>query len=124
MAQLGVAMTSGVFWSFFALTVLVEVPVYGLLLVRFGGVGVLRALLTALAVNLLVYPLFVVVLVPAAGAALPALAAIAAAEVAVCVLEAGLVRWWLRTDTYLAAAASLLANGGSVVAGGIVVVLT
>jgi len=116
-------MSSGVFWSFLALTVLVEVPVYGLLLVRFGGVRVWQALLTGLGVNALGYPLFAMALVPAAGAALPPLAAIAAAEVAVCVLDAGLVRWWLRTDTGLAIAASLLANGASVVAGWIVVVL-
>ncbi len=112
------ASVSGVgFWAFFALTIAVETPVYVLLLVRYGGLRPIRAALTAVAVNLLVYPLFVLVLAPGADLILPPTAGVAVAEVAVCVLEAALLRWWLRADVVLAVAAALLANGCSVIAG-------
>lgn len=110
-------MTQPVFWAFLALTLVVETPIYWLLLTRFAGVRPRPALLTALGVNLVSYPLFVLLLVPGAAAMVPPSAAVVAGEVAVCILEAVLVRWWLRTDAYLAAAVSLLANGCSVLAG-------
>jgi hypothetical protein len=115
-------MIGAVFWAYLALTIVVEVPVYSLLLVHFGRTRPLPALLTAVGVNLVSYPLFVLVLAPGAAAVMPDSAAIVAAEAVVCVLEAVLVRWWLRTDAYLAAAASLLANGCSVLAGLLVAV--
>ena len=110
-------MTEAVFWAFLALTLVVETPIYWLLLTCFAAVRPRPALLTALGVNLVSYPLFVLLLVPGAAAMVPPSAAVVAGEVAVCVLEAVLVCWWLRTDAYLAAAASLLANGCSVLAG-------
>ena len=113
-------MNSAGFWAFLALTIAVETPVYVLLLVRYGRVRPIRAGLTAVAVNLLVYPLFVLVLAPGADLLLPPTAGVAVAEVAVCALEAALLRWWLRIDLVLAAAVALLANGVSVVAGVIV----
>jgi hypothetical protein len=115
-------MTGAVFWVFLALTIVVEVPVYVLLLVRFAGVRPLAAVLTAVGVNLVSYPLFVLAVVPVAAAVMPDSAAIVAAEAVVCVLEAVLVRWWLRADAHLATAASLLANGCSVLAGLLVAV--
>lgn len=117
-------MIDGVFWAFLALTVAVEVPVYWLLLTRLGRIGTARALATAVAVNLVSHPLFVVVLVPVAHAVLPGVWAIAVAEAAVCALEAGLIRWWTRVDAQLCVAAALIANGCSVLAGLVVVLLS
>lgn len=116
-------MTSAVFWTFLALTVVVEVPIYTLLLGGFGGVRWRTALLTGIAVNLVSYPMFVFVLVPRAVEIMPASVSVVLCEVAVCLLEALLVRWWLRVDPRLAAAASLLANGWSVLAGLVVALL-
>lgn len=116
-------MIDSVFWAFFALTLAVEAPVYWLLLTRFGRVTTDRALVTAVGVNLVSHPLFVLILVPIANQVLPGIAAIVVAETVVYALEAGLIRWWLRVDAYLCAAVALLANGCSVLAGVAVVLL-
>lgn len=116
-------MIDAVFWEFFALTIAVEVPVYWLLLTRFGGIRSGAALTTAIGINLISHPLFVLVLVRAANTVLPATGAIVVAEGIVCVLEAGLIRWWLRVDGQLCVAAALLANGCSVLVGAAVVLV-
>lgn len=64
-------MTGEGFWAFFALTVVVEVPVYVLLLAGLARVSTVPAILTALGVNLISYPLYVLVLVPSAALVIP-----------------------------------------------------
>lgn len=87
------------------LTLLIEVPIYAFALRR-------RALLPAIAVNLVTHPLLWLVLPPSAS-----LIAFAGAELAVWTVEFGLLLAWLRRDWPTIAATAALANSLSCLTG-------
>ncbi|MFI6443501.1 hypothetical protein [Kitasatospora sp. NPDC050543] len=101
-----------------ALTLLVEVPLYVAALVPVGRVRPVRATVAAVAVNALTHPpLWWFLGHFAAGAAAAYWTAFGLAELAVCVVEAVLLRALLGARGPLPYAASLTANAGSLLAG-------
>jgi hypothetical protein len=87
------------------LTLLVELPVYALALRR-------RALIPALAVNLITHPLLWLALGPT-----PTAWAFALGELAAWTVEFGLLAAWLRRDVAMIGATVVLANALSCLAG-------
>lgn len=100
-----------------ALTLIVEVPIYCLLLTIFMGIRAREALTAAIVVNLVSHPLFTFVLVPTLDRLLQPVAAVFVGEIVVCALEAGMISAGLRRDPFVAIATALIANGCSLAAG-------
>lgn len=113
--QADVALLS--FLEGFAVTLTVEAPIYTLVLSRVAKVSAGRALMAAVIVNALSYPLFALVLVPALDRAATAVTSLILAEAVVCLLEAALLAAWLRRWIAAIIAATLIANGCSFLAG-------
>lgn len=99
------------------LTLLVEVPIYCVLLTVFARIPLPRALAAAIIVNLVSHPLFTAVLVPIAQRVVAPVAAVLIGEVIVCALEAGMLIAWLRRGPLVVIAVTLIANGYSFAAG-------
>ena len=98
----------------FAVTLLVEVPVYLAALTLVAGIRARTALGLAVAVNAVSHPLLWFVVVPALGAGL---SAVLAAEALVLAGEAIALMAVLRRDRLVLAAAALVANGLSFAVG-------
>jgi len=101
----------------FALTQIVEAPVYATVLVVAFGARLSRALGASILANLVSHPLFTFALAPAAVALMPPIPGVVVCETLVWLLEAGLLYAWLRRDLPLLLAVSLLANCCSFVVG-------
>ncbi|MEI8081679.1 MAG: hypothetical protein WCI74_07530 [Actinomycetes bacterium] len=100
-----------------ALTMIVETPIYYLMLSRLAHVRSQQAIIAGIVVNLISHPLFTAVLVPAAEQVMSPIASVLVGEAVVCALEAGLLYAWLRRDAAIVIAASLMANGCSFAVG-------
>lgn len=112
-------MSASVFFQALAMTLVIELPIFVVLLSHFARVPAGRAAVAATLINLATYPLFALMIAPAAGRVLPPAAALAVSEGIVCCLEAGMLGLWLRRDPLLLIGASLVANGCSL-AGGLI----
>lgn len=104
----------------FGVTLLVEVPIYVVILTTGAAVRRGRAVLMAIGVNVLTHPALWWSLQPVSGrAAYPQI--LTGAEIAVCVVEWALLVWWTRTrdrgDLLLLGAASVAANAASTLVG-------
>jgi hypothetical protein len=95
------------------ITEVVEAPIYGGILSRFCAVRLRAAIAASVIVNLVSHPLFSFVIVPLADRGLSPTVAVMVGEVAVCVIEAGLLFAWLRRELPLLVVASLVANACS-----------
>ncbi len=110
-------MNTTLFVQALVLTLLIEIPIYTLLLRYFANVSVWQALVAAILVNLISYPLFVALLVPFGSQYLAPVPAVLVGEAIVCIVEAALLSAWLRRDSLVVIAVVLVANGCSMVAG-------
>jgi hypothetical protein len=99
----------------FALTLLVEIPVYAAAIVLASPAGIRRTAAAALMVNCVTHPLLWWFLRQVQGGAY--WPAFAAAETAVCLAEGALMARWLRLRGIVPYAASVAANASSVLAG-------
>ncbi|MCK1796686.1 hypothetical protein MTQ01_11795 [Streptomyces sp. XM4193] len=103
------------------LTLLVEVPLCTAVLTRTSPVPAARALAAAVLVNLVTHPpLWWFLSTAGHDGAAPYLLLVLTAEAAVCLVEALLLRRWLRLSGVLPYATALTTNAASVLVGGLV----
>jgi hypothetical protein len=103
--------------SALALTLLVEVPIYAVLLPETLECSRRKAIIAAGAVNLATHPAAFLLFVPAARHALGWVGAVTLAEVLVWASETLALWLWLRRQIVLLAVATLIANGLSLAIG-------
>lgn len=108
----------------FLMTEVVEAPVYALVLTRVLGARLGTALLASAAVNAVSHPVFTFVVLPLCAHVLAARPALLVSELFVCLLEAALLCAAFRRHAAALLAASLVANGCSLLAGAVVFSLT
>jgi hypothetical protein len=99
------------------LTLLIEVPVYAVVLRHGLSIGAPRGLRAGAAVNLISHPLAFLIVMPALARPLGFFPALVVIEAGVWILESALLWLWLRRDVDLVSLAALLANGVSLAVG-------